>query len=241
VVGQRRNQPEALPNPQSAIHNPQSAGEARPAGTRFAPLSITVKSSYARMLELGQCHLAVAELAKAKRCFSRAAVLEPAEAEPVVGLGNTELQLGNHEEAYRLFFRALELDERSAGACSGLATIYQQRHDYRHAFDMYLKALEIQPSNLLALLGLFQMSRRMGTFKQIIHYLEVYRQAHPADPAVLFCLASLYVQENHLLRARELLLEVLDIEPGKAEANALLGQVHRSMLDARHPMGVRGG
>lgn len=212
-----------------------------PLGTKFASSLITVKSSYARMVELGNCHLALAELAKAKRCFSRATVLDPAQAEPVVGLANAELQLGNHEEAYRLFFRALELDPRSAGACSGLAGIYQQRQDYRHAFDMYLKALEVQPDNLLALLGLFQMSRRMGTFKQIIHYLEVYRQGHPDDPAVLFCLASLYVQENHLLRARELLLEVLDLEPGKAEANALLGQVHRSMLDARHPMGVRGG
>ena len=191
------------------------------------------------MLELGTCHLAVAELAKAKECFSRAAVLEPALAEPVVGLGNTELQLGNHEEAYRLFLRAIELNSRSAGACAGLAAVYQQRNDHRHAFDMYLRALEIEPDNLLALLGLFQMSRRMGTFKQIIHYLEVYRKAHPDDSAVLFCLASLYVQENHLLRARELLLEVLDLEPGKPEANALLAQVHRAMLDTHHPMGVR--
>jgi len=206
---------------------------------KFAPSSITVKSSYAKMLELGHCHLAVSELAQAKRCFSRAAVLSPARAEPLVGLAEAELQLGNHEEAYRLLFRALEIEPRSAGACAGLAAVYQQRQDYRHAFDMYLRALEIEPDNLLALLGLFQMSRRMGTFKQIIHYLEVYRKAHPDDSAVLFCLASLYVRENHLLRARELLLEVLDLEPGKPEANALLAQVHRSMLDARHPMGVR--
>jgi tetratricopeptide (TPR) repeat protein len=199
----------------------------------------TVKSSYVKMMELGNCHLAVAELAKARRCFARAAVLEPALAEPLVGLGSVELQLGNHEEAYRLLIRALEIDGRSAGACSGLAAVYQQRQDYRHAFDMYLRALEIQPENLLALLGLFQMSRRMGTFKQIIHYLEVYRKSHPDDAAVLFCLASLYVQENHLLRARELLLEVLDLEPGKPEANALLAQVHRAMLDERHPTSVR--
>jgi len=110
--------------------------------------------------------------------------------------------------------------------------------DFHQAFDMYLRALEVEPDNLLALLGLFQMSRRMGTFKQIIHYLEVYRKGHPDDSAVLFCLASLYVQENHLLPARDLLLEVLDLEPGKPEANALLAQVHRAMLDTRHPTEV---
>jgi len=180
----------------------------------------------------------MAELSKAKWCFSRAAVLAPDRADPLVGLANVSFQLGRHEEAYRQFLRALELDSRCAGACTGLAMIYQERMDCRQAFDMYLRALEIEPDNLLALLGLFQMSRRMGTFKQIIHYLEVYRQGHPNDSAVLFCLASLYVQENCLLRARELLLEVLDLEPGKPEANALLAQVHHAMLDARHPTEV---
>jgi tetratricopeptide (TPR) repeat protein len=180
----------------------------------------------------------MAELSKAKWRFSRAAVLAPDRADPLVGLANVSFQLGRHEEAYRQFLRALELDGRSAGACTGLATIYQERMDFPQAFDMYLRALEIEPDNLLALLGLFQMSRRMGTFKQIIHYLEVYRKGHPDDSAVLFCLASLYVQENRLLRARELLLEVLDIEPGKPEANALLAQIRRAMLDARDPAEV---
>lgn len=192
------------------------------------------------MQELGNCHLAVEDLAKAKWCFSRAAAVAPDRAGPLVGLANVSFQLGNHEEAYRQFLRALELDPRCGGACAGLAMIYQQRDDCPNAFDMYLRALELEPDNLLALLGLFQMSRRMGTFKQIIHYLEVYRKGHPDDSAVLFCLASLYVQENHLLRARELLLEVLDLEPGKPEANALLSQVHRGMLDSRHPTEVAG-
>ena len=195
-------------------------------------------TSYEKLQELGNCHLAMAELSKAKWCFSRAAVLAPDRADPLVGLANVSFQLGRHEEAYRQFLRALEFDSRCAGACAGLAMIYQERMDCRQAFDMYLRALDIEPDNLLALLGLFQMSRRMGTFKQIIHYLEVYRQGHPDDSAVLFCLASLYVQENCLLRARELLLEVLDLEPGKPEANALLAQVHRAMLDARHPTEV---
>ncbi len=199
-----------------------------------------MSNSYEEMQELGNCHLAMADLAKAKRCFSRAAAVAPDRAEPLVGLANVSFQLGNHEEAYRQFLRALELDPRCGGACAGLAMIYQQRDDCPNAFDMYLRALELEPDNLLALLGLFQMSRRMGTFKQIIHYLEVYRKGHPDDSAVLFCLASLYVQENHLLRARELLLEVLDLEPGKPEANALLSQVHRGMLDSRHPTEIAG-
>jgi len=194
-----------------------------------------VPTSFEKLQELGNCHLAMAELPKAKWCFSRAAVLAPDRAEPLVGLANVSFQLGRHEDAYRQFLRALELDSRCASACAGLAMIHQERMDCRQAFDMYLRALDIEPDNLLALLGLFQMSRRMGTFKQIIHYLEVYRKGHPDDSAVLFCLASLYVQENHLLRAHELLLEVLDLEPGKPEANALLAQVRRAMLDARHP------
>lgn len=189
---------------------------------------------------MGDCHLAMAELAEAKWCFSRAAAVAPHRAEPLVGLANVSFQLGHHEQAYRQFLSATELDSQCGAAFAGLAMIYQNRDDCPGAFDMYLRALELEPDNLLALLGLFQMSRSMGTFKQIIHYLEVYRKGHPDDSAVLFCLASLYVQENHLLQARELLLEVLDLEPGKPEANALLSQVHRAMLDSRHPTKIAG-
>ncbi len=184
--------------------------------------------------------MALAQLAEARKCFSRAAAISPNRAEPLVGLANVAFQLGNHEDAYRQFLQATELDEQCGDAFAGLAMVYQHRQDCANAFDMYLRALELEPDNLLALLGLFQMSRSMGTFKQIIHYLEVYRKGHPDDSAVLFCLASLYVQENHLLQARELLLEVLDLEPGKPEANALLSQVHQAMMDNRHPTGVVG-
>jgi hypothetical protein len=65
----------------------------------------------------------------------------------------------------------------------------------------------------------------MGTFGKIIHFLEVYLDRHPGDTSVLFCLASLYVKEDDLRRARELLLDVLALEPGKPEAAELLHDV----------------
>ena len=103
--------------------------------------------------------------------------------------------------------------------------VYQQQQELPAAFQMYLKCLELDVENLVALLGLFQISMEMGTFAKIIHFLEVYLDKHPGDVSVLFCLATLYARDGRLVEARDALRNVLTLEPGKAEATDLLAQV----------------
>jgi tetratricopeptide (TPR) repeat protein len=113
--------------------------------------------------------------------------------------------------------------------------IHQHRGEYDAALEAYLKCLRLDADNLIALLGLFQTSCQMGTFSQIIHYLQVYLDKHPGDASVLFCLASLHAREGRLVRARELLRDVLALEPGKAEAGELLAEVERRLAGAPAP------
>ena len=184
---------------------------------------------YQALKELGDCYATLGEHQPARECYLKAAAMAPELAGPHVGLGVIELQLGRLEEAQHAFDLARCLDPTCAQAYGGLAMIRQQTGRHPTALEMYLKCLELDSDNLLALLGLFQTSCKMGTFAKIIHYLEVYLARHPHDASVLFCLATLYAREGLLERAKGLLREVLDLEPQKTEAADLLAEVQRNL------------
>ena len=75
-----------------------------------------------------------------------------------------------------------------------------------------------------------------GPFAKVIYYLEVYLERHPGDTSVLFCLATLYARDGRLGQARDALRTILTLEPGNAEAAALIKEVeekHRKVGEAR--------
>ena len=80
-----------------------------------------------------------------------------------------------------------------------------------------------------ALLGLFQMSCQMGSFSRVIDYLQTYLTLHPADTAVMFCLATLYQREKLYDRARQLLQDILLLEPAHQDARNLLEETQNSL------------
>lgn len=181
--------------------------------------------------ELAECQCAMGDYTKAERCYNEAAKLCPERPEPHVGLGMLYFNMDLVRDARRAFERALALDEKNSDALTGLAGTYVKEREYDDAFDIYIKALKIDPDNLLALLGLFRTSCLMGSFAKVIYYLEYYLKLHPGDPSVLFCLATLYVKEDRLSLAREMLDRILSADPANAEAKALLAQVISSDHD----------
>lgn len=184
-----------------------------------------LRQHYAVVKELGDCYAALGEFDRARACYGQSAALAPESPGPHLGLGVVAVQAGRPDEAERAFADALRKDDNCAEAYGGLAMIRQQQRDYSQAFDLYLKCLERDSDNLVALLGLFQTSCQMGTFSMVIHFLEVYLDKHPGDTAVLFCLATLYAREGRFVEAQNALLDVLTLEPDKAEAADLLAQV----------------
>jgi len=187
------------------------------------------KRHYQELKELGDCYAAIGDGDSARACYLEAAELVPGGPEPHVGLGTVALQAGDVDAARAAFEQALQCDDKCADAYGGLAMVFQQQQAYEEAFDMYLRCLELEGDNLVALLGLFQTSCQMGTFAKVIHYLELYLDQHPGDTSVLFCLATLYAREGQLSKARDILLNVLALEPDKTEAGQLLAEVQDVM------------
>jgi Tfp pilus assembly protein PilF len=100
--------------------------------------------------------------------------------------------------------------------------ICQQNGNMAEAFDLYLRCLDIDSDNMTALLGLFQVSCEMGSFSRVIDYLKVYLNIHPGDVSVMFCLATLYMKDQQVPLAKQLLEDILQLDPKNTDAQDLL-------------------
>lgn len=188
---------------------------------------------YEVLQELGDCYSSVGNYSQAQQYYEKAAVLSPDEADPYVGLGVVALQKNLLDDAEIAFRVACRLNSNCAKAYAGFAMVAQQRADYKQAFEMYLKSLELDTDNLVALLGLFQVSCQMGSFAKVIHYLEIYLNMHPGDTSVMFPLAALYMKDGKFEESKNILLNLLSLDENHKDAVNLLEEVEHSLAQAK--------
>ena len=184
---------------------------------------------YELLQEMGDCYTSVGNYAQAQQYYEKAAVLEPDEPGPYVGLGVVALQKNLLDDADTAFRVARRLDGNCTKAYAGLGLVAQQRADYKQAFEMYLKCLELDTDNLIALLGLFQTSCQMGSFAKVTHYLDVYLNMHPGDTSVMFPLAALYMKDGRFEQSKKLLTDILALDENHKDAANLLEEAEHSL------------
>ncbi len=188
---------------------------------------------YEILQELGDCYCSMGDYVKARKYYENAAVLEPDEASPYVGLGVVALQNNQLNDARAAFKVACRLDANCAKAYSGLGMVAQQNNDFRYAFDMYLKSLELDSENLIGILGLFQTSCQMGSFEQVTHYLEMYLDMHPGDTSVMYPLAALYMKDRKIEASQNILRDILVLDPKNKDAANLLEEIEHNFASAQ--------
>ncbi|MGD0572941.1 MAG: tetratricopeptide repeat protein [Sedimentisphaerales bacterium] len=188
---------------------------------------------YEALMDLGDYLTSVGKYDEAQRKYEEAALLSPDAARPYAGLVIVALQKNNLEDADIAFRIACRLDQNCAKAYAGLAMIEQQRKHYSQACKMYLKCLELESDNLTALLGLFQTSCQIDSFEKTIHYLRIYLDMHPGDRSVMIALAALYMNDGRSDEAREILRNVLALEPGHKDATDLLEKIEHGQAKQR--------
>ena len=191
-----------------------------------------IAHDYHALQELGDCYCSVDNFVYANQCYEKAALLEPDEAGPYIGLGVVAIQQQLLDDAQIAFKVARRLDPKSSKAYAGLAMVAQRKEDYKQAFEMYLKCLELDTDNLTALLGLFQASCQMGSFCKVTYYLETYLNMHREDTAVMFSLAALYMKDDKFGLSRKMLSDILLLNPDNEDAINLLEEVDHSLAQA---------
>ena len=96
---------------------------------------------------------------------------------------------------------------------------------YDQAIEIYSEFLDSNAENLTALLGLFNLSRSAGHTAEIKHYLKQYLKRHPGDITIMHCLASVFIMENRLDAAREVLLDILVVDSRNVSAAEILEEI----------------
>lgn len=188
---------------------------------------------YEVLKELGDCYTSTGNYKGAKHCYEKAASLAPDEPGPYVGLGVIAIQNELLDDAEIAFRVACRLDSKSAEGWCGLAMVAHKQGHHDKAFELYLRCLEIDTDNLTALLGLFQASCQMGSFERVIYYLETYLNMHPGDTSVMFSLAALYMRDGRLDDAKNVLSNLLALDPQNSDAHNLLEEVEHNLAAQR--------
>ena len=67
------------------------------------------------------------------------------------------------------------------------------------------------------------------SFSKVIHYLHVYLDMHPGDTSVMFCLAALQFKDGRIHKAKELLDDILTLEPNNSDAANLCEEVEHTL------------
>jgi tetratricopeptide (TPR) repeat protein len=186
---------------------------------------------YEVLIELADCLVSTGKIDEAQKYYEKAAVISPDEAEPYIGLGVVALNRNQIDDAENAFKVAKRLNPACAKAYCGLAMTAQQKNNPEAAFDFYLKSLELDSDNLTALLGLFQMACKMGSFSKVIYYLEIYLKTHPDDTSVMFSLAALYMKQGQIDHCRKIIGRLLTAEPANKDALGLLAELERNAIN----------
>jgi Flp pilus assembly protein TadD len=171
---------------------------------------------------LGDCCAELSQYDRARECYGQAAELGPDFPGHQVGLGVVALLEGNAEEASRVFENVIQAQPNCPEAHWGLALAHWHRQSYPQAAQEALTCLRLQPSNRQAILGLFQICRRLGDLLPAAEFVELHLQKHPGDTGLLVCLAEVQSAGGQLAPARQTLLTVLALEPGNAQARQRL-------------------
>ena len=104
---------------------------------------------------------------------------------------------------------------------------------YDQAIGIYSEFLDANPENLTALSGLFHIARCTGRTQQIKHYLRQYLIRRPGDIAIMHCLASIFIMENRLDAAREVLINILNHDTENTHATDLIEEIDHIQAQAR--------
>ncbi len=176
-------------------------------------------------LDLANYYLALDEFENAREFFDRASKIDPDNPEPYIGTGLIAMAQGDDESAMAALVLSVKLGQDNSKAHASLASLYQKLGEFENSFTCYLKSLELDCDNMAALLGLFQVSAQMGSFSKMIYYLEQYLMKHPDDLSVLFCLSNLYIKENKLDLAKDILVELISLDANHKDALELLEEV----------------
>lgn len=195
------------------------------AAVRDAAAAVERDPSSAAVGALGRLYQAHRYLDQARRCYERAAELDPGVAEWPYYLGFLAAGRGAQDEAARYFERVLELRPSYWAARVRLGDALLAAGDLDAAEQAFRAVRSAVPGASWGELGLGKVARRRGRFKAAARHLRSSLAADPRRRETRYLLAMTERQLGNAARAEELLRAIEE-----AEASTLADPMMEAVL-----------
>ena len=176
------------------------------------------------------------DLAGACRAYEAALRLSPRRIDALSNLGLAYGGLHQYDRAIHSFEKALEIDPKQRAVLFNLGLTYLQAGQNENARGTLGALVREQSGNYLARHYLGVSLLKLGRAEEGIAELEAVAGSHPEDLDALYTLASAYIKDKQLEKARQLIDSAI-IRHDTAEAHLIAGsyfvaaQAYRQAVD----------
>ncbi len=189
----------------------------------IAPEEVSALIALAQLnAERGFTNQAVDELHKVAEIFIKRNNLEKALEVYERILRLTPLHTGHKLKIAELAQQAGMTGKASQGY-GVVAADHLEKGEFNQAKENYQKALDIDPRNSSALIGLSNLSDRIGKTEEALQYLNQAIADTPEDQSILLRYARLLIKADKIDEARQTLKNIIEKDPSNLGAKKLLG------------------
>ncbi|HEY1809730.1 MAG TPA: FG-GAP-like repeat-containing protein [Acidobacteriaceae bacterium] len=162
---------------------------------------------------------------EAIRHFQQSLAWRPNYAIALLNLGNVYRRQKLFDQAHNCLARALELLPDDAEISYSLGMLYAEQNQLKSAADYLQRALTLKPDYPEALNNLGIIFVRLGNYTQAEDKFRTGIRLSPAFDQSYLNLARLYALENDREQARQVLNQLLTLQPENANARKVLEQM----------------
>jgi tetratricopeptide (TPR) repeat protein len=192
--------------------------------------------SFDLQMRLGMACLREVRLREAEAAFERARILDPAAAQPLLGLACVHDELGQLSRAMRHLHAAQQRDAQDPAIAFGIAFCHERAGRAAEARQAYERTIELCPQLRNAYERIAAIAICAQDWSGAIEQYETLVEMEPGDLDVLLTLGSLYLQVDRPTDAVKQYQRALLIEPdggdGKlaaADELADAGKLHEAI------------
>jgi len=220
VVASRPDDPDAYYNLGTLALRRNDFVEAR----RYLEQSLKLRPSYPEAWNnLGMMAAQQGRLDEAVENFQKSLTLRPHYAIALLNLGNVYRRQRDFDRAKDSLLSALDLQPGDADTNYSLGMLYAQQSDLPRAADYLLKAIELRPAFPEALNNLGVLFVRQQDYAKAEVQFKTGIEVAPNYDQSYLNLARLYAMQNDKQKAREMLQQLLRLQPQNPSALGALG------------------
>jgi len=206
----------------------QNRGQVEESEMEFKQTLKVAPTSAGAAVALSQLYSAKNKKTAAVEFAEQAVKLAPNSVETRVTLVRAVLATGDTARADREIRAMLAQFPSSAAVQVQAGALFIARKDIVAARAAFTRALELEPGSADALTGLVALDLGSNSVRAALDRLNAYLVKSPNDAGGWFLAAKAYTMVGEELQAERALMKTIQLDPGRVQAFAMLGNLHAS-------------